>query len=545
METRAWILCRTLLLTATACVMPLFCAAQAAPAGSSLPGQSDVDIFGGYSYVHPMGSDIYNQIYTPLDRGFIVGATGYFGRTFGIDAEYEKSPNDPDYCFSTAQAGPAFRFQIGRLIPFAHVIGGGAEVGPSYAHNGASNPCVWGWAVAGGVGVDYVLPAPALHNRLAIRPIEADFQFTDVNFGPRNPPGALVGGVGEITAYRLTSGLVLRLGEMSPPLPASYGCEVQPVSVFPGDPITVTGSVLNLQESKKLSPTYTWTTTGGKLSRNNTGATIATNGLAAGDYTVIGRVSEGSAPNQHAECTASFRVTAYEPPTISCSANPTTILPGGFATITAAGRSPQNRALNYSFGTTAGQMTGTGATGTLSAASVPPGVIHVTCNVVDDVGKSASATADVTVAAPPKPPTPPAPLAQNQCSVSFERDRKRPVRVDNEAKACLDDIALEMNRESDAVLVVVGKHDPTEKPDAAAERTLNVKQYLTDEKGIDPNRIEVRTGETTGRTVDNVLVPPGATWDTGSTTSFDPTRVQRHGQAYAPAPKVKPAKPKG
>jgi hypothetical protein len=140
------------------------------------------------------------------------------------------------------------------------------------------------------------------------------------------------------------------------------------------------------------------------------------------------------------------------------------------------------------------------------------------------------------VVASPAPP-PPAPLAQNLCSISFERDRKRPVRVDNEAKGCLDDIALELNRETDSVLVVVGKHDPTEKPDAAAERTLNVKQYLTDEKGIDPNRIEVRTGETAGRTVDNVLVPPGATWDTGSTTSFDPTRVSRHGQPYAPQPK--------
>jgi hypothetical protein len=324
---------------------------------------------------------------------------------------------------------------------------------------------------------------------------------------------------------------------MSPPLPASYGCEVQPVSVFPGDPIMVTGSVLNLQQSKRLSPTYTWTTTGGKLSRNDTGTTIATNGLAAGDYTVIGRVSEGTAPNQHAECSTSFRVTAYEPPTISCSASPTTILPGGFATITAAGRSPQNRLLNYSFGTTAGQITGAGSTGTLSAASVPPGVIHVTCNVVDDLGESASANTAVTVTAPPQPPPPPAPLAKSLCSVSFERDRKHPVRVDNEAKGCLDDIALEMNRESDAVLVVVGKHDATEKPDAAAERTLNIKQYLTDEKGIDPNRIEVRTGETAGRTVDNVLVPPGAVWDTGSTTSFDPTRVQRHGQPYAPAPK--------
>jgi hypothetical protein len=227
-------------------------------------------------------------------------------------------------------------------------------------------------------------------------------------------------------------------------------------------------------------------------------------------------------------------VMGYEAPTIACSASPASIAPGGFATITSVGRSPQNRSLNYSYGTTAGQITGSGATGTLSAADVPPGVINISCNVVDDLGKSASGSTTVTVVAPPPPPPPPAPVAEKLCSVSFERDRKRPVRVDNEAKGCLDDVALAMNRSSDSVLVLVGKHDPEEKPDAAAERTLNVKQYLTEEKGIDPNRIEMRTGETTGRSADNILVPPGATWDTEGTTSFDPTRVQRHGQPYAP-----------
>jgi hypothetical protein len=111
------------------------------------------------------------------------------------------------------------------------------------------------------------------------------------------------------------------------------------------------------------------------------------------------------------------------------------------------------------------------------------------------------------------------------------------VRVDNEAKGCLDDIALEMNRESDATLVIIGKHGPEEAPDTASERALNVRQYLTAEKGIDANRIELRTGESTGRSADNILVPPGATWDTGGTTRFDPTRVPRHGEPYPTAPR--------
>ena len=536
MELTSRKVCAAFLLIAAHCIVPLLCSAQAAPAGSRLPGPSNVEIFGTYSYFHPVNSDIYSQEYDPIPGGFTAGFTGYFSRAFGVQAEYSKFFNHPDYCFSAVQGGPVYRHQFGRLVPFAHTMDVGAQIGPSYQHSGASNACVWTWTATAGLGIDYILPAPALQNRVAIRPIEADFEYADKNFGPRTGgPFALVGGEGQITAYRFSAGIVLRLGEKTPELPASFGCEVQPVNVYPGDPITVTGHVINLEHRKNVQPTYTWSTTGGSLSRSDGGATIATAGLAAGDYTVIGHVSEGSQPTQHAECSASFRVAAYEPPTIACSASPTSIAPGGISTITSVGRSPQNRPLTYSYGTTAGQITGSGATGTLTAADVGSSVVNITCNVVDDLGKSASSTTTVTVVAPPPPPVPPAPVAKNLCSISFERDRKRPVRVDNEAKGCLDDIALELNRESDAVLVIVGKHDPHEKPEAAAERTLNTKQYLTDEKGIDPRRIQVRTGETTGRTADNVLVPPGATWDPSGTESFDPATVQRRGQPYAPA----------
>jgi hypothetical protein len=536
MNLRSGKACRTLLSMAMACVVPLFCAAQATSAGSSAPGPSRFDIYGGYGYFHPVDSDIYNIDYTSLPAGAIASFTGYFNRVFGLQGEYSKYFNSPDYCFGAVQGGPVFRFPLGRLVPFAHVIGGGAQVGPSYDHSGSANLCNWGWTATAGFGLDYILPA--FHNRLAIRPVEGDFEYADVNYGPQPHPNALAGGDASVAAYRLSAGFVIRLGDMAPPLPASYGCEVQPVSVYPGDPINVTGKTMNLEENKKLLPAYSWTTTGGRISGSATtaNATIATDGMAAGDYTVNGRVSEGSGVSQHAECSASFRVVAFEPPTIGCSASPTTIQPGGFATITSAGRSPQNRRLNYSYGTTSGQITGTGTTATLATADVAPGAINVTCNVVDDVGHSASATTMVTVVAPPPPPPPPAPAARNLCSISFERDRKRPVRVDNEAKGCLDDIALELNRSSDSVLVIVGKHDPTETPDAAAERTLNEKQYLVVEKGIEPSRIELRTGETAGRTADNVLVPPGATWDPSGTDSFDPARVERHGQPYSPKP---------
>jgi len=520
---------RALLLAAVSAVVPIACAAQAVSAGSRLPGPSRLDLYGGYAYFHPLDSDIYNFEYQPIGVGALTSITGYFTSHIGLQLEGQLSPHGPNDCFYTAQAGPIYRHQFGRLVPFVHVLGGGARVGGPI-----TQPCTWGWGATGGFGIDYILPMQALRNRVAIRPIQTDFEYSHVNYGPQPAPNSLIGGVGEITAYRLSAGVVLRLGEMLPNRPADYGCVAQPVNIYPGDPVTVTGRVIDFDMNKKLTPVYTWATSGGKISGATETATISTAGLAPGDYAVTGHIREGQKPNQHADCNTSFRVRAYEAPTLSCSANPSSILPGGFSTITATGRSPQNRPLNYSYGATAGQITGAGASGTLAAADVSPGVITVSCNVVDDVGQSSSSTTTVTVVAPPPPPPPPAPDARAMCSVSFERDRKRPVRVDNEAKGCLDDIALELNRDSDAILIVVGKHDPKEKPEAAAERTLNIKLYLTAEKGIDPTRIELRTGETTGRTADNILVPPGASWDPGDTNSFDPARVTRHGEPYAP-----------
>jgi hypothetical protein len=529
MHRRSFKLVRALLLAATAALVPLSAAAQAAPAGTQTPTPSRLDLFGGYTYFHPFNSTLDGYTYEPIVKGGIASVAGYFGNHFGVVVQGAASPYGPDDCSYVAQAGPIYRIQYGRYVPFAHLLFGGARTGGPLVQ-----PCTWGYGATAGAGFDYVLPYGPLHNRLALRPIQADIEYSDINFGPNTAPTFFNGGVAKITAYRLSAGGVIRFGGSTEELPAAYGCVVQPVTVFPGDPISVTGSVINLETGRKLRPVYTWETNGGQIEATDDVATISTAGLAAGDYVVTGRVSEGSRPTQHAECAASFRIQAYDPPTISCSANPSSVLPGGVSTITSEGRSPQNRPLNFSFATTAGQIAGNKAIGTLSAADVSPGIIDVTCNVVDDLGKSASTTTTVTVVAPPPPP---APTARTLCSISFDRDRKRPVRVDNEAKGCLDDIALEMNRESDATLIIVGKHGPEEAPETSAERALNVRQYLTAEKGIDASRIELRTGDSTGRSADNILVPPGATWDTGGTTRFDPTRVPRHGEPYPTAPR--------
>ena len=103
--------------------------------------------------------------------------------------------------------------------------------------------------------------------------------------------------------------------------------------------------------------------------------------------------------------------------------------------------------------------------------------------------------------------------------------------MDNTCKAILDDVALRMQREPDAKLVIVGQADPDEKEATrlAAERAINSKSYLTGgeaKQAIDPSRIEVRTGTGGGRRAEYYVVPAGATFSETGTTVVDESAVK-------------------
>jgi outer membrane protein OmpA-like peptidoglycan-associated protein len=170
-------------------------------------------------------------------------------------------------------------------------------------------------------------------------------------------------------------------------------------------------------------------------------------------------------------------------------------------------------------------VTGTTSTATLSTVGAAPGTITITSNVVDDKGQTASCTTTVTVVAPAPPPQV---TTTSLCSINFDRDKKRPARVDNEAKACLDDIALNLQRSADAKLAVAGNTASGEKNGAklAAERAVNAKAYLVTEKGVDASRISAYTGSQDGKTVNSTLIPTGATLDTNGLTPVDESAVK-------------------
>src|SRR4029078_7280526 len=104
----------------------------------------------------------------------------------------------------------------------------------------------------------------------------------------------------------------------------------------------------------------------------------------------------------------------------------------------------------------------------------------------------------------------------------------RPARVDNEAKAILDDVALRLQREADSKAVVVGNAAGNAKNKArlAGQRAINTKDYLTREKGIDPSRISVMTGGEDEDKSDIYIVPPGATFNEQNTQPVDESKMK-------------------
>jgi len=551
-------------------LLPVASAAQAAPTagGASNDLPSRWDIFAGYSYLAPNGTVYVNTTtpgqtvpysYDAVNLGGVGSGSYFFNRFVGVQAEFgihewgNQKPGSNvgtegnDDGFTTVAGGLIVRFPAGNITPFAHGLAGGALInGPYY------EPNKWGPDLTLGGGLDY--ETSWLNHHLAIRLFQADYEYMHADWGHVIP-----GGRANINAERLSAGIVFHVGSIAPPTPITLACTAAPETIFPGDPVTLTASAGGLNPKDHV--VYTWTGTG--VTGNDANPKIDTSALAPGEYTVTGTVKEGKTgkeglkPWETATCTAGITVKAFEPPTISCSASPSTIKPGDAATITSAGVSPQNRPLTYSYTASAGTITGTGTTAEYSSAGAPTGTVGITCNVSDDKGHTESASTSLTITAPYVPP---APKTQALCSTSFANDKKRPTRVDNEAKACLDQVALDLKQQADAKAVLVGESDAAENAKTAkeqayaarhkhatvdqfaAQRAVNAKDYLVTEQGIDASRISVATGTTDGQTEENYLVPAGATFssDVSGTTPVDEMAVKP--QARKPLAERHPTK---
>ncbi len=509
--------------------------------GAYASAQTDIqpkdEVFGGYSWLHPNGKvdygyqvpdiakgfDFSNVYYLPSahNLGVLVDGSGHFG-----------SDTDVGYILGGLQ----FKYHTGTFSPFARVFVGTARIDPpTYVPE-------WKLAVGAGGGFDLNIT-----HKFAIRLAQVDYIHTDYRtISTVDPPW---------NSIRLAAGLVVNLGNYYAPALAAT-CSAQPTEVTEGEPVTVTATGTNF--NPKHTITYAWTTDGGKIDTANAqSAHIDTTGASAGPHTANATLTDAKMKKMNsATCSAPFTVKAkpMNPPLVNPSANPSTVQAGTPSTITANASSPDSGVTisSYAYTASAGAISGTGPSATLDTAGTQPGTINVNVTATDSRGLTGNGTTTVTVEAPP-----PAPQVTARTPIQFIQRPKQsyiPWRVDNEAKAILDDDASALKNDPNAKLVIVGYADGEPQPmigkgknkhpmDLAAQRAVNAKAYLVQQQGIDPSRIEVRKGTGKDHVADIFWVPQGADTATASvlqgTTPVDESVVTPSENAY-PKPKTAP-----
>lgn len=501
------------------------------------------DAFVGYQWLNPGGTVPVgtNAQGNPIAGGKLPSIAQGVGAALGINfnkylalegdygGNWDKAANE-----TTATVGPRLTWRGEGVNMFLHTLGGLNRL----TIKGLPSKNGLGFILGGGIDLKVVRP-------LSLRLFEADYVMGRFNYanvvGPLNP--SLRRPV--LQGARLRTGLVFNLGGAPAP-PVAASCSVKPSEVMVGEPVTATVTPSNFDPKHTL--TYNWTTTGGKVSGKDSTATIDTNGIAGGSYTVTARVTDPKMKKGgEASCTSNFTVKEppKNPPTMSCTANPTTLQTGGTSTITCTCNSPDNVAVNVSGWTaSAGTISGSGNTATLNTTGAAPGPVTVNATCSDSRGLSTTSSATVNVEAPPPPP----PQANKLSSCDFP-NKVKPWRVDNTCKAVLDDVATRLLHDPETRLVIVGNQDPSEKrKNLAAERAVDSKAYLSGgeaKQSIDPSRIEVRSGSGGSKTADYWIVPPGATFNGEGTAPVNESLIKAIPDHPArPAARKAPAKPK-
>jgi hypothetical protein len=503
------------------------------------------DLFGGYQWTYPGGhvpdpanpSDQQGIQPPALGQGAGAALTRNFDSHLGLEGDIGHDRNAFGY-ESTFSVGPRFMFRTPGMNLFLHGLLGVNEFNIRTLDTTKTGV----GAILGG-GMD--LP---LWPRVTIRAFEADWVLAHQNFSDFAPPGSDAREP-NLAGVRLRGGVLFNFGSLGPPVePPTASCSLQPNEVMVGEPLTATATVSNFNPKHTL--TYEWNGTGGKINGKENTASIDTNGVAGGSYTVTAHITDAKMKKGGvASCSATFVVKEppKNPPTMSCSANPTDLQTGGSSTVSCTCTSPDNVPVTVGGWTASGgAISGSGNTGTLNTTGAPAGPITVSATCTDSRGLAASASSQVTVEVPPPPP--PQASKLSECDFSKMDKIGKPWRVDNECKAILDDVAKNLQQNADNKLVIVGNAEPTEKrKNLAAERAVNAKAYLSGgeaKQAIDGSRIETRTGSAGTMTAEFWIVPAGATFSGEGTQLVDESMVKPVPDHPHVAPKKKMAKPK-
>ena len=472
----------------------------AASGNAEAPGRllPRFELSAGYSYVNFNPGDPFGSFGNHGASGsFAYNASRYLGLVAelnGYNFSREINGNTVKAGWSTWLFGPRLNMRrFDYFVPFAEFLIGGAHGGAQMT--GDDNQSAF--ALAAGGGVDVVLS-----KHVAWRFVQLDYLMT--NFS-----GSSLGGNARQDNFRVGTGIVLRLGLPAPPPPPkpkeppTASCAVTPGSVYAESKDAVTIHV-TANSPDNLPLTYSYTATGGAVEGTGPDARWNSSGVSTGSYTVTGKVDDGKGGT--ASCTADVRVEErpHHPPTVSVSANPTTVKVGERSTIACNATSPDNLPLTYSYSASGGQINGNGPQAQFDTTGVQPGTYSAKCEATDSRGDKGDGSANVEVQQPPPPPEQ-IRLEQRLALHSIYFPTAQPSVANPQGgltasqKQTLDTLAVDfksyMTYKPDAHLILAGHADirgSKEYNDKLSERRVErARSYLV-EKGVQADHIEIK-----------------------------------------------------
>jgi outer membrane protein OmpA-like peptidoglycan-associated protein len=438
-----------------------------------------------YEYINFMPGDPFSNFNNHGAAGsFAVNANRWLGLTLEVGGTTFRrnlfpltgSNTGVEGVQNTFLGGPRLNLRkFDRFVPFVEFLVGAAHA--DVETNGTGGQ--YSFALAAGGGIDIVL-----WKHVAWRFAQFDYLMT--NFS-----GPALGADARQNNFRAASGIVVRFGFPNPPPPPNHppvaACAANPASVYAGSGDSVAVHV-TASDPDNDNLTYSYTATGGTVEGTGADGRWTSTGLSAGSYTVNAKVDDGKGGT--ATCSTDIRVEPKpnQPPTISCSTDRSPIQPGERTGITSTASDPDGDPLTYSYSATGGQVTGTGPKAEFDSTGLQAGSYTVKCSVSDGKGGTADATTNVDVQQPPPPPQ-----ATKVGDCSYGKPNSS--RVDNVCKRVLDDVALRLQNDPNAKLVITGYADSHEaRAGKLADTRADLSRKYLGEKGIDASRITTRTG---------------------------------------------------